>query len=156
MKIAIRPNYTYFDEEKFQFCIEHILNTTYKSGAKSEEAPNNTDCITAVRWILGQSSDFLLPRGYIGDFPKMLEANSQKIPISDIRVGDLVFFERMSFTHKKYMISHIGIMVSGSNFFHSSLHFGGGKISSLADFDYKNSILDESFLAIARDPRHYD
>lgn len=156
MKIAIRPNYTYFDEEKFRFCVEYILNTNYKSWAKSEEAPNNTDCITAIRWLLRQSSDFLLPRGYIWDFPKILEANSQKIPISDIRVGDLVFFERMSFTHKKYMISHIGIMVSWSNFFHSSLHFWWGKISSLADFDYKNSILDESFLAIARDPRHYD
>lgn len=155
MKIAIRPNYTYFNEEKFNFCIEHILNTTYKSWAKSEEAPIYTDCITAVRWILRQSSDFLLPRWYIWDFPKLLELSSKTISVMDTQIGDLIFFERMSFTHNKYMISHIGIMVSESHFFHSSSHFWWGKISSLADFDYKNSILDESFLSIARDPRHY-
>ncbi len=52
------------------------------------------------------------------------------------------------------MIAHIGIMVSDTEFFHSSLHFGGGKISSIHDFDYKNSILDESILPIAKDPRN--
>ena len=45
-------------------------------------------------------------------------------------------------------------MISPDEFFHSSLHFWGGKISILEDFDYKNSILDESFLLIAQDPRN--
>ncbi len=72
MKIVIRPQYTSFDSGKFGFVIEHILPTQYKIGAKDGEVPKFTDCVTAVRWILRQSSDFRLPHGYIGDFPQML------------------------------------------------------------------------------------
>lgn len=155
MKIVIRPSYTSFDTEKLQFVLEYLLKTEYKPWALDQEAPRFTDCITAIRWLLGQISDIFLPKGYIGDFPNMLlEQDAQEIPLAEARRWDLIFFERMSFTHRKYMIAHVGIMVSNKDFFHSSLHFGWGKISSLEDFDYKNSILDESFLSIARDPRN--
>lgn len=155
MKIAIRPKYTFFDLDRFNFAIEHILLTQYKAGSRDDDAPKTTDCITAVRYILKHSSDFILPHGYIGDFPNiLLKQWSQKIPVSEVQEWDLIFFERMSFTHAKYMITHIGVMVSNTEFFHSSLHFGWGKISSLADFDYKDTILDESFLSIAKDPRN--
>lgn len=155
MKIAIRPTYRSFNLKRFNSIIEHILLTQYKVGAKDDEAPSFTDCVTAVRYILMNSSEFLLPRWYIGDFPKiLLDSGARKIPLQEAMIWDLVFFERMSFTHQKYMIAHIGIMVSENEFFHSSLHFWGGKISSLLDFDYKNSILDESFLSIAQDPRN--
>lgn len=155
MKIIIRPQYTFFDSEKFGFAVEYIVSTQYKIGAKDIDAPGLTDCITAVRWILAQSSDFLLPHGYIGDFPNMLtECGYSMFPLSDAQRWDLIFFERMSFTHQKYMIAHIGIMTSATEFFHSSLHFWWWNISWIHDFDYKNSILDESFLQIAKDPRN--
>jgi hypothetical protein len=52
------------------------------------------------------------------------------------------------------MISHVGILISESEFFHSSFHFEGGNISSVRDIDYNALILDESFLDIAKDPRN--
>ena len=60
----------------------------------------------------------------------------------------------MSFRHEKYMIAHVGILISETEFFHSSLHFDGGNISSVQDIDYNALILDESFLDIAKDPRN--
>ena len=72
MKIAIRPKYTFFDLDRFNFAIEHILLTQYKAGSRDDDAPKTTDCITAVRYILKHSSDFILPNGYIGDFPNIL------------------------------------------------------------------------------------
>ncbi len=45
-------------------------------------------------------------------------------------------------------------MISDREFYHSSLHYGGGKISSLDDIDYNNLVLDESSLEIAKDPRN--
>jgi cell wall-associated NlpC family hydrolase len=53
----------------------------------------------------------------------LLASGSREISLQSVEAGDLIFFERMSFTHKAYMIAHVGIMVSSTEFFHSSLHF---------------------------------
>ena len=85
----------------------------------------------------------------------LLASGSREISLQSVEAGDLIFFERMSFTHGAYMIAHVGIMVSSTEFFHSSLHFSGGKISLLSDIAYNPLILDESYLDIASDPRHH-
>ena len=72
MKIIIRPSYQFFDPMRFGFAQEKILTTSYLRGAKYENAPSITDCVTAVRWLISTSSNFLLPMGYIGDLPGIL------------------------------------------------------------------------------------
>lgn len=119
-------------------------------------APDYTDCVTAIRYILLQTSDYILPRAYIGDMPNtMLETGSIEVSLQSAQPWDIIFFERMSFTHGHYMIAHIGIIISDSEFFHSSLHHGGWQISSYHTQEYESMILDESYLAIATDPRNH-
>ncbi len=155
MKIVIRPDYQNLDTEKLIFLTEKMQTSCYKSGAKDSEIPWKSDCITALRYILKISTGFLLPKSYIWDLPWLLiSLGAREISLLWAEMGDLIFFERMSFTHKKYMISHVGLMISDREFYHSSLHYGGGKISSLDDIDYNNLVLDESFLEIAKDPRN--
>lgn len=154
MKTLFRPNFSVFHDERFQALIEKLLFTTYKIGAEYEEAPEYTDCVTATRHILENCSDIVLPRVYIGDMPKMLRNDGFKeVSLQEGGKWDIVFFEKMSLRHEAYMVAHMGILVNENDFFHSTLHFGGGKISSLRDIDYNSLILDESFLEIAKDPR---
>lgn len=156
MKILIRPKYTRFDEDRFDALINRLQSTTYKIGAEYDEAPIYTDCVTAVRYALEHSTDIILPRVYIWDMPKKLIQDIWATEVSQKlwRKWDLIFFEKMSFRHEKYMISHVGILISENEFFHSSLHFDGGNISSIQDIDYNALILDESYLDIAKDPRN--
>ncbi len=118
-------------------------------------APEYTDCVTAIRYILSQTSDYILPRAYIGDMPRMMiDAGATEVSIQSAQPWDIIFFERMSFTHGHYMIAHIGIIISESEFFHSSLHHGGWQISSYHTQEYESMILDESYLSIASDSRN--
>jgi hypothetical protein len=65
MKILIRPKYKKFDEARFDALIEKLEDTLYKTGADYKEAPKYTDCVTAIRYILENSSEIVLPRVYI-------------------------------------------------------------------------------------------
>ena len=119
-------------------------------------APEYTDCVTAIRYILLWVSDYVLPRAYIWDMPQMMiDAGASEVSLQFAQPWDIIFFERMSFTHGHYMIAHIGIIISESDFFHSSLHHGGWQISSYHTQEYESMILDESYLSIASDPRHH-
>jgi NlpC/P60 family len=156
MKIILRPNFQHFDIDRFFAIQEKILSTTYKKWSKNTDAPKYTDCITAIRYILQHSSDFIIPTCFIGDLPLSLIKNqlASIFPLSDAKIGDLIFFEKMSKTHKKYMVTHVWIMCNHREFIHSSLQYNG-KISSIDDAQYIDNILCESFLPIAKDPRNY-
>lgn len=154
MKIVIRPEYHSFDTKRLLFAYEKILTTTYMWGAKYENAPLITDCVTAVRWLLAASSEYTFPFWYIGDLAKMLlDEGARIVPLADARIGDIIFFEKMSLRHKKYMVTHIGLMISPHEFIHSS-RAHNGKISRIDDLEYIHNILDESYLPIAKDPRN--
>ncbi len=155
MKIIIRPPYLAFDPVRFWFAQEKILSTSYVRGSSYDDAPSITDCVTAVRWLLCASSDFRLPIGYIGDLPNALLASwSWKFSLQKAQMGDLIFFERMSKTHGKYMVNHVGVMISQTEFIHSS-RLDNGKISHIDEVPYIYSILEDSFLPFARDPRNH-
>ncbi len=154
MKIVIRPEYHFFDSERLSFASEKILTTTYMWWANYESAPLITDCVTAVRWLLATSSDYIFPFWYIGDLPNMIcDTGAKIISLSDAQRGDIIFFEKMSLTHKKYMITHVGLMISSYEFIHSS-RAHNGKISRIDDLEYIHNILDGSYLLIAQDPRN--
>ena len=45
-------------------------------------APDYTDCVTAIRYILLQITDYILPRAYIGDMPNiMLDTGATEISL---------------------------------------------------------------------------
>ena len=134
-----------------------MINTVYQSWADMSMAPEYTDCVTAIRYILLWVSDYVLPRAYIWDMPQMMiDAGASEVSLQFAQPWDIIFFERMSFTHGHYMIAHIGIIISESEFFHSSLHHNWWQISSYHTQEYESMILDESYLSIASDPRHHD
>lgn len=156
MKIIFRPSYQNFDKERFWALVHKMLETEYRRWAIDDDVPRFSDCVTSVRYILRNSTDIILPHGYIWDMHQiLLSIGATKVPISFAQAGDIVLFERMSLTHKKYMIAHIWVMISPTEFFHSSMHFAWWKISLLADIAYNPSILDESFVHIAHDPRNH-
>lgn len=155
MKIILRPPYASFDPVRFWFAQEKILSTSYVRGSNYDDAPSITDCVTAARWLLCASTDFIIPVGYIGDLPRILLNSWSRIsPLQDVRAGDLIFFEKMSLTHRKYMVYHIGVMISAKEFIHSSKSHNG-KISHIDEAPYIYSILEDSFLPFARDPRNH-
>ena len=155
MKIVFRPNYTRFDNLRFFEAIEKMEHTLYKAQSIDWAAPAFTDCITAVRWILWQSTDYILPHAYIWDIAGvlLLKENCTIFPISQAKEGDLIFFEQFSKTHNAYMINHIGIITSWIEFFHSSKKFNWS-ISNITNDIFYNHILSDSFLSIAKDPRN--
>lgn len=156
MKIVFRLPYSRFDAERFSALVTKMLETEYRKGAVDSDAPRYSDCVTSVRYILTHSTDIVLPHWYIGDMHEILhDIGATEVPVSLAKTGDIVLLERMSLTHKKYMIAHMWVMTSPTEFFHSSLHFAGWKISLLADIAYNPSILDESFVHIAHDPRNH-
>jgi cell wall-associated NlpC family hydrolase len=156
MKIVFRLPYARFDALRFSALVTKMLETEYRKGATDGDAPGTSDCVTSVRYILTHSTDIVLPHGYIGDMHQiLLDMGAEEIPVILAQTGDIVLFERMSLTHKKYMIAHMWVMTSPTEFFHSSLYFAWGNISLLADITYNPSILDESFVHIAHDPRNH-
>lgn len=64
MKIVLRPYYSSFDELRIHHAINKIEYTLYQPGSKDHEAPGKTDCITAIRWILDQGSNFRIMSEY--------------------------------------------------------------------------------------------
>lgn len=154
MKIIFRPHYKTFDTERFDAACQKLLLTQYKKWASNDEAPEYTDCVTALRWLLHISSDMLIPRAYIWDLSHEIATLCDIIPLSEAQIGDIIFFEKMSKTHKKYMVTHVGMMVDNEHFIHASLR-ENGKISSIHDILYTHDILEESFLSLAHDPRHH-
>lgn len=156
MQILLRPLHISLDREKLYFLKEKLLDTTYHAWSIDSDAPESTDCVTALRYLLRYSSDFVLPHAYIWDLPHILiqEKLCRIVSLSEGECGDLIFFEKMSKTHKKYMITHVGLMLDRDSFFHSSL-LHNGSTSHIDDDEYMSSILEESFLSLARDPRHY-
>lgn len=154
MKIVFHPHYIDFDSSRFLAAGEKLLLTEYKRWAKDKDAPEYTDCVTALRWILMLSSSFIIPKIYIGDLPHEIFPVCDIISLSDAREWDIIFFEKMSKTHRKYMVAHVGIMLNNEFFIHSSAK-ENGKISSIHDILYTHDILDESFLKFASDPRNH-
>jgi cell wall-associated NlpC family hydrolase len=108
MKIVFRPPYRQFDAERFSALVTKMLETEYRKSAVDSDAPGYSDCVTSVRYILRNSTDILLPHGYIGDMHQILiDMGAEEVPLSLAQKGDIVLFERMSLTHKKYMIAHM-------------------------------------------------
>lgn len=154
--IALRFDHLRFDDSSFDHAILQLQWTRYSLKSMSADAPWVTHCITAVRYVILQSTGFTLPYTYIGDFlGHMIHDGNQwarLIPLEDHDRWDLVFFHRRSPAHKTYMIAHVGIFTDAYwNYFHSSPKWG--KIDNIS-YSLINGTIVACNLAMRRtDPR---
>lgn len=84
-----------------------FLGVPYRRGGNSAET--GFDCSGFVRAIYEQTAGLLLPRR-----AEQQAAATQKIEKTDLKPGDLVFFNTM-----KRTFSHVGIYVGNGKFIHS-------------------------------------
>lgn len=91
-----------------------LIDTGYRFGGKNPEA--GLDCSGMVSYVFSQAAGLKL-RGSAADIAR----RGQPVPVSDLRPGDLVFFNTRN---KPY--SHVGIYIGESRFAHAPS--SGGKI----------------------------
>ncbi len=97
-----------------------FLGVPYRRGGTS--IATGFDCSGFVRAIYEQTAGLVLPRQ-----AREQAANSQKIERTDLRPGDLVFFNTM-----RRAFSHVGIYVGEGNFIHSPKPGAEVRVESLA------------------------
>jgi cell wall-associated NlpC family hydrolase len=85
-----------------------MIGTPYKFGGSKPE--KGMDCSGFVRHVYKESSDISLPRT-----AKDMSQKGQEVSESDLKPGDLVFFN----TRKK-PFSHVGIYAGNGEFVHAS------------------------------------
>jgi cell wall-associated NlpC family hydrolase len=98
-----------------------FLGVPYKRGGTSAET--GFDCSGFVRVVYEQSLGLILPRRADDQAQQ-----TTQIPKSDLRPGDLVFFNTMRRT-----FSHVGIYVGDNKFIHSPRAGGRVRVESMGD-----------------------
>ena len=144
-----------------------LLKTRYQLKSKDEQAPLVTNCVTAVRYFLSHYASLPLPKVFIGDLPRILfrmGCSLQQIKISEMKLGDLLFFKNPSMQwpcSKRQYITHVAIALGPTQIFHSTIYRGGGqredlvKPTSLYAKNLVNRVIDEPFLFLRYiDPRN--
>jgi cell wall-associated NlpC family hydrolase len=102
-----------------------FLGVPYRRGGNSAET--GFDCSGFVRAIYTQTIGHLLPRR-----AEEQAAATEKIDRTDLKPGDLVFFNTM-----RRAFSHVGIYIGDGKFIHAENEQTGVVISSLTSSYYK-------------------
>ena len=96
-----------------------LIDTGYRFGGKNPEA--GLDCSGMVSYVFDQAVGIKL-RGSAADIAR----RGQPVPLSQLRPGDLVFFNTLN---KPY--SHVGIYVGQNRFAHAPSSGGKVRLDSL-------------------------
>ncbi len=110
-------------EEKANTLVTHamgFLGVRYRRGGSSEAT--GFDCSGFVRAVYDQTAGLILPRSSYGQ-----AAVAEKIDKTDMKPGDLVFFNTM-----RHAFSHVGIYVGDGKFIHSPRTGGVVRVESLS------------------------
>lgn len=86
-----------------------LVGVNYKYGGKSPET--GLDCSGFVRHVYQQAAGLLLPHN-----ARAISMFGQKIAISELQPGDLVFYNTM-----RHTFSHVGIYLGENKFVHASV-----------------------------------
>jgi len=106
--------------------LQTILRGTYGDPYRyAGQGPNRFDCSGLVYYSYA-SMNLWLPRT-----ARDQSRRGRTIPVSDLRYGDLIFFD----THRPYRgrVNHVGIYIGGGRFLHASSSKGrvvSGKLNS--------------------------
>lgn len=96
-----------------------LIDTGYRFGGKNPEA--GLDCSGMVSYVFAHAAGLKL-QGSAADIAR----RGQSIPLSQLRPGDLVFFNTRN---KPY--SHVGIYIGGDRFAHAPSTGGKVRLDSL-------------------------
>lgn len=123
--------------KRFAKNLKALSYTKYTYSAKDGHAPAETNCVTAVRFLFRESKEVFIPPVFIGDMPRTLLSTRRwtllKIPVSKMRLGDLIFLRRradhVTQFNERY-ITHIGVAMGPWTIYHSSGLRSGGRIEN--------------------------
>ena len=145
---VIRPPKACLDEQSILETINgSLVRTKYKWLCKDQDAPEITNCITAIRYLFSKHTKLEIPSVYIGDMPRTLVTicnwSIQQVLISEIKFGDLLFLrstEDQNTLSKDRYIVHVLMSIGQSVVFHSSVASGTGSIEDLSNPSDTNAI----------------
>jgi cell wall-associated NlpC family hydrolase len=98
-----------------------LVGVDYKFGGTSPET--GLDCSGFVRHVFQQAADMVLPHN-----AKAISMFGKKIAISELKPGDLVFYNTMRHTY-----SHVGIYLGDNKFVHSSVTGRGVEVANMKE-----------------------
>jgi cell wall-associated NlpC family hydrolase len=98
-----------------------LTGVRYKYGGNSPET--GFDCSGFVRYVFRQATDLTLPHG-----ARAISQLGQTVAVSDLRPGDLVFFNTL-----KSAFSHVGIYLGNNRFIHAPSSGGGISVVNIND-----------------------
>ncbi|MBS4097738.1 MAG: C40 family peptidase [Sulfuricella sp.] len=98
-----------------------LVGINYKFGGTSPET--GMDCSGFVSHVFRQAADLVLPHN-----AKAISMFGKKITISDLRPGDLVFYNTMRRTY-----SHVGIYLGDNKFVHASVTGRGVEVVDMKE-----------------------
>lgn len=98
-----------------------LVGVNYKSGGTSPEA--GFDCSGFVSHVYRQAANMILPHN-----AKAISMFGRKIAITELRPGDLLFYNTMRHTY-----SHVGIYLGDNKFVHSSVTGRGVEVVDMKD-----------------------
>ena len=97
-----------------------LIGVDYKFGGTTPE--RGLDCSGLVRYVFQQVTGVTLPRT-----SQELSRLGEKIPVTRLMPGDLVFFNT-----RQLQFSHVGIYLGEDRFVHAPRHGGGVEIVTLS------------------------
>lgn len=98
-----------------------LVGVNYKYGGKSPET--GLDCSGFVSYVFKQAAGLVLPHN-----ARAISMFGQKIAISELQPGDLVFYNTM-----RHAYSHVGIYLGDNRFIHSASTGRGVEVANLND-----------------------
>ena len=111
-----------------------MLGIAYKWGGDTPQ--NGMDCSGFVRYVFKTTANIDLPH-----ISREMAKEGVPVAKSDLRPGDLVFFA----THRKGVVSHVGIYIGGNKFIHTPRT---GKTVEIRPLN--NSYLSKAYLGARR------
>ena len=98
-----------------------LVGVNYKYGGKSPET--GLDCSGFVSYVFKQAAGLVLPHN-----ARAISMFGQKIAISELQPGDLVFYNTM-----RHAYSHVGIYLGENKFVHASVTGRGVEVVNMND-----------------------
>ncbi|MBC7981787.1 C40 family peptidase [Candidatus Parcubacteria bacterium] len=144
LEILASKGFKVLDVDIIELARERIGNAVYRRGARLHEAPNAFDCSSFMKWIYGQKGIWL-PRRSIQQ-----SEVGVKIPLTDIRAGDLIFTKgwiNYFRNDPKDGIGHVGMATGEGTVIHAADNLIHLKEVSLEAFveDDKDAIIRRYF-----------
>lgn len=98
-----------------------LVGVNYKYGGASPET--GLDCSGFVSYVYKQAAGLVLPHN-----AKAISMFGQKIAVSELQPGDLVFYKTM-----RHAYSHVGIYLGDNRFVHAASAGGSVEVANMND-----------------------